>query len=71
VSVRTVDAAGRAAPWRRDLALLLRMAGMVLGYATAGARVRRAYRRCEERGETLLLDEIGPTRHREEALRRR
>jgi len=65
-----VDAGAPAASWRRDAALLFRMAMMVLGYATAGARLRRAYRRCEARGETLFVDELGGTEHREEALRR-
>jgi hypothetical protein len=71
LSARTVAATRGAASWRGDLALLLRMARMVLAYATAGARLRRAYRRCEERGDTLFVDELGPSRHREEALRRR
>jgi hypothetical protein len=73
VSVRTVDAGARGggAAWRRDLALLVRMARMVFAYSTAGARLRRAYRRCEARADVLWLDEIGETRHREEALRRR
>lgn len=71
MSVRTVEASGGSASWRSDLALLLRMGRMVLVYATAGARLRRAYRRCEKRGETLFVDELGPSRHREEALRRR
>jgi hypothetical protein len=53
------------------VALVVRMARMVLAYATAGARLRRAYRRCEARGEVLWLDALGDTRHREEALRRR
>lgn len=56
---------------RRDVGLLLRMAGMVVQYWTVGARLRRAYRTCEARGEVLWLDAGGPTRHREEALRRR
>jgi hypothetical protein len=56
---------------RRDLALLLGMARMVLQYALAGGRLRRAYRRCEARGGVLWLDDLAETRHREEALRRR
>jgi hypothetical protein len=56
---------------RRDLWLLLRMASVVVRHWTVGARLRRAYRTCEARGEVLWLDAGGPTRHREEALRRR
>jgi len=69
--VRTRDDAPANGGWRRDLALLRRMAGMLLQYWTAGARQRRAYRRCEARGEVYWVDAAGPTRHREEALRRR
>ncbi|MFN8091951.1 MAG: hypothetical protein U0599_06970 [Vicinamibacteria bacterium] len=69
--MRTIDARSPVSSWRRDLSLALRMAAMVFGYATAGARLRRAYRRCEERGETLFVDELGPGGHREEALGRR
>jgi hypothetical protein len=68
--VRTLDATPAHGTLRRDLALLRRMAGMLLVYWTAGARLRRAYRRCEARGEVLALDAKGATRHREEALRR-
>lgn len=68
--LRTLDSRGAAASWRRDLALLRRMAGMLLQYWTAGARLRRAYRRCEARGEILWVDAEGPTQHREEGLRR-
>jgi hypothetical protein len=66
--MRTTEAGGAGPSWRRDLALLVRMASMVFGYLTAGARLRRAYRGCEARGEVLFLDELGPTSHREEAL---
>jgi hypothetical protein len=69
--VRTLVTPGAPGALRRDLRLLLRMAGMLLQYATTGARLRRAYRRCEARGETFWVDAGGPTRHREEALRRR
>lgn len=69
--MRTLDAAGAPRAWRRDLALLLRMARMLVQYSTAGARVRRAYRRCAARGDVFWVDALGPTRHREEALRRR
>ena len=68
--MRTLDAAARHGALRRDLALLARMAGMLLVYWTVGTRLRRAYRRCEARGEVLRLDAVGETRHRAEALRR-
>jgi hypothetical protein len=41
------------------------MAGMLWFYSTEGARLRRAYRDCEARGETYWVDAAGPTRHRE------
>jgi hypothetical protein len=44
---------------------------MVVVYSTVGARLRRAYRRCEARGGVFWVDELGPTKHREEALRSR
>jgi hypothetical protein len=68
--VRTLAAAGTSA-LRRDLALLWGMTRMLLQYWTAGARLRREYRRCEAKGEVFWVDALGPTRHREEALRRR
>jgi hypothetical protein len=60
----------QAASWRRDLRLLLGIAGMLAGYVVAGGRVRRLYRRKQRRGEVLFLDEEGPTRHREAPLAR-
>lgn len=67
--MRTLETAPASA-WPRDVDLLRRMAGMLFQYWTAGARLRRRYRRCEARGEVLWVDGAGPTRHREEALRR-
>jgi hypothetical protein len=67
--MRTLVEASDGRAWRRDLRLLQRMAGMVFQYATMGARLRRAYRRCQSRGETFWLDAAGATRHREEGLR--
>jgi hypothetical protein len=71
MSVRTLQATSSRRALRRDIELLRRMAGMLVQYWTSGARLRRAYRRCEARGEILWVDALGPTRHREEALRRR
>jgi hypothetical protein len=77
VSVRTLESGSGVPPasgpgaWRRDLELLTRLAGMLVFYATSGARLRRAYGRCQARGEVLWLDQLGTTRHREEALLRR
>lgn len=68
--MRTLETAP-ASGLRRDLDLLRRMAGMLFRYWTAGARLRREYRRCEARGEVFWVDAWGPTRHREEALRHR
>jgi hypothetical protein len=67
--MRTLQAAP-ATTLRRDLGLLWRIAGMVLEYVVAGGRLRREYRRREARGEVLWVDAAGPTRHREEPLRR-
>lgn len=64
--MRTLDGQGTPRPWRRDLALLRRMAGMLYHYFTEGARLRREYRRCQARGEVYWVDTGGPTRHREE-----
>lgn len=68
--MRTLESRSPESGWRRDLALLRRMAGMLWVYATIGARVRGEYRRCQARGETLWLDGGPPTRHREDAGRR-
>jgi hypothetical protein len=67
--VRTLDSRGGTA-LGRDLRLLLRMGVMVIGYWTVGARLRRAYRRCQARGEVLWLDAEGPARHRDRPLTR-
>jgi hypothetical protein len=69
--VRTLVTSEASGTWRRDVGLLLRMVGMVIRYSTVGARLRRAYRRCEARREVYWVDEAGPTGHREEALRGR
>ena len=42
---------------RRDLALLGRLAGMTVYYWTRGARLRKAYRDYEARGEVLWVDD--------------
>jgi hypothetical protein len=68
--MRTLQARA-AAGFARDLALLWRMAGMLFQYFVTGGRLRREYRRRESRGEVYWLDAGGPTRHREEPLRRR
>jgi hypothetical protein len=71
MTVRTLDSGALSSRLRRDLDLLGRLAGMLLSYWTAGARLRRAYRACQARGETFWVDAPGPTKQREEALRRR
>lgn len=60
--MRTVDNSasadqGRWAKLRSDAALLLRFARMIVHYFTAGHRLRRAYRKCESRGEVFWVDE--------------
>lgn len=42
---------------RRDLALLGKLIGMTLYYWTRGARLRKAYRDCEARGEVFWVDD--------------
>ena len=69
--MRTLHAAHPAAGFRRDIALLRRIAGMLFQYLFAGGRLRREYRRKEARGEVYWVDGSGPTRHREAPLRRR
>ena len=68
--MRTLDAPRREATWRRDLALLVRIGGMLVGYFVVGGPLRRRYRALEARGETFWVDEEGPTEHREAPLRR-
>jgi hypothetical protein len=68
--MRTLQATPFTTRVRRDLALLWRIAGMVMEYVVAGGRLRREYRRRQARGEVYWLDASGPTRHREEPLRR-
>lgn len=60
--MRTIDdqiTAGSSA-WgraREDLRLLLRILRMLVGYFTAGSRIRREYRAKEAAGETYWVDE--------------
>jgi len=56
--------AGLLQSLRRDAALLLRFAGMLVYYLTEGRRIRREYRRCEARGEIYWLDEEPPESER-------
>jgi hypothetical protein len=69
--MRTLEGAPRTAGLKRDLALLRRIAAMLFQYLVPGGRLRREYRRKEERGEIYWVDAAGPTEHREEPLRRR
>lgn len=66
--MRTLDAGRVTSGLRRDLELLRRIASMIAQYWLAGGRLRRAYRRCESKGEILWLDAQGPTQHREASL---
>lgn len=67
--MRTLTAARTTEGLRRDLVLLWRIASMIVQYWLPGGRLRREYRRREARGQVLWLDEGGPTRHREAAMR--
>ena len=69
--MRTLEGAPRTGGFRRDLALLRRIASMVFQYLLPGGRLRRQYRRREARGEVFWVDASGPTQHREEPLRSR
>lgn len=60
--MRTVDnpASADQGLWKKlgtDLALMRRLAGMMLFYWTKGRKIRAAYRRCEASGETFWLDD--------------
>lgn len=41
----------------RDLGLLRRLGGLVIGYAVAGGKLRRALARHERDGTTLYVDD--------------
>ena len=69
--MRTLTPSDPALGLSRDLRLAYRIAAMVVQYWVQGGRLRRAYRRCEARGEVLWLDALGPTRHREASLHQR
>jgi hypothetical protein len=69
--MRTLSPGAPVRGLKSDLALLWRIAGMVIQYALAGGRLRREYRRKEARGEVLWVDASGPTHHREEPLHHR
>ncbi len=68
--MRTLQAPPLERPWRRDIALLVRIAWMLVGYFVVGGRIRRRYRALEARGLVFWVDEDGPTEHREAPLRR-
>jgi hypothetical protein len=69
--VRTLTAAEPRRGLRQDLRLLRSIASMLVQYWIAGGRLRRAYRRCERRGEVFWVDALGETSHREASLHRR
>ena len=56
--MHTTDAQA-GGPLRRDAALAFRIAGMLFHYLTAGGRLRRAYRRCQDEGCVYWLDGDG------------
>lgn len=63
--MRTVDTPAESHPgWlgrlQRDVRLFLRLAGMTLGYATAGRRIRKAYRDAQSSGAVYWVDEPHP-----------
>ena len=68
--MRTLQAPPHRISWRRDAALLARIAWMLVGYLVVGGRIRRRYRALEARGGVFWVDEEGPTEHREAPLRR-
>ena len=60
--MRTVDTPTESQPgwWgrlRRDVRLLLRLARMTLEYATAGRRIRQAYRDAQASGAVYWVDD--------------
>ena len=42
---------------RRDVVFLISLTRMILYYWIAGGRIRKAYRRCQARGEIYWVDE--------------
>ena len=63
--MRTIDHPARAGrsllSWARErLRLAMRIGGMMLYYFTEGRRIRRAYQRCEQKGEKFWVDESMP-----------
>ena len=69
--MRTLNVAGPGRSILQDLRLLRSIGSMVLQYWIQGGRLRREYRRREARGETLWLDALGETQHREAPLHRK
>jgi hypothetical protein len=60
--MRTLDEQGTTrgsipARVRQDIALIRRLAGMILSHFTVGARIRREYRAKETAGEIYWVDE--------------
>lgn len=48
----------------RDLRLIQFMISMLWRWATAGRRIRKAYRQAQATGETLWLDDLDPYKRR-------
>ena len=69
--MHTLDASTSESWLARDLKLIRRMCGMLLGYCPGGRPAAPRVPPAERRGEVLWLDEAGPTHHREEPLRTR
>jgi hypothetical protein len=52
--------AGALSVWgrlRRDVVFLISLAKMIVYYWIVGGRIRKAYRRCQARGEIYWVDE--------------
>ena len=56
-AMRTIDSPDQTSTLLRDVKHLRRLASMLFAYFTAGARVRRLYRKKEEDGDVVWVDE--------------
>ncbi len=59
-----LEEATRWQRFKRDLRLIKFMINMLWRWATAGRKVRIAYRRAQANGGTLWLDDLDPFRRR-------
>lgn len=64
VDTQTSSEANRWSKLRTDAALLIRLARMLVSYATTGRRIRKLYRRAEVMGEVVWVDDLEASERR-------